>query len=214
MTPYLIFNAQCEAAFNFYAATFGGKIVTLLRHGDVPMGGPVPPESKNHILHARLAVGDAGVDRCLRPDLLGCCCGGSWGGPHPARRDPPAVTLGRLRALTRRAISSALCKSSGISFPSNIIPSGVIKSIFSNGIQTLRQKNCNCICESVPRAVASEAFAASCSRLLRSLSLAALTLRHKIHTWRKFTPPLISDLSRRLFYRRAKYFKRGCRERS
>ena len=58
MTPYLIFNAQCEAAFNFYAATFGGKIVALLRHGDVPMGGPVPPESKNHILHARLAVGD------------------------------------------------------------------------------------------------------------------------------------------------------------
>src|SRR5215813_5229434 len=50
---------------------------------------------------------------------------------------PPAVALGRLRVLTRREISSALCKSSGISFPSKRIPSGVIKSIFSNGIEAL-----------------------------------------------------------------------------
>lgn len=58
MTPYLTFNAQCETAFKLYETILGGKIVALLRHGDVPMDGPVPPESKDHILHARLAVGD------------------------------------------------------------------------------------------------------------------------------------------------------------
>src|SRR5215472_6808980 len=49
MTPYLTFNGQCEAAFKFYETALGGKIVAMLRHGDVPMGGPVPPEAKNHI---------------------------------------------------------------------------------------------------------------------------------------------------------------------
>ena len=58
MTPYLTFNAQCEAAFRFYETALGGKIVAMLRHGDVPMAGPVTPEAKNHILHARLMVGD------------------------------------------------------------------------------------------------------------------------------------------------------------
>ena len=58
MTPYLTFNGQCETAFKFYETALGGKIVAMLRHGDVPMEGPVPPEAKNHILHARLMVGD------------------------------------------------------------------------------------------------------------------------------------------------------------
>jgi PhnB protein len=58
MYPYVTFNGQCEAAFKFYETALGGKIVAMLRHGDMPMGGEVPPESKNHILHARLMVGD------------------------------------------------------------------------------------------------------------------------------------------------------------
>ena len=39
LTNYLFFTTQCEAALDFYAACGLGKIVTLVRHGD--MGMPV-----------------------------------------------------------------------------------------------------------------------------------------------------------------------------
>ena len=56
MNPYLTFDGRCEAAFTFYETCLNGRIVAMLRHGD--MGGQVPPEAKDHILHARLMLGD------------------------------------------------------------------------------------------------------------------------------------------------------------
>ena len=58
LNPYLSFNGQCEAAFKFYEQVLGGKIVTMLTHGDSPIAEQVPSEWGNKILHATLTVGD------------------------------------------------------------------------------------------------------------------------------------------------------------
>jgi PhnB protein len=59
LNPYLTFNGQCEAAFQFYEQCLGGKIVAMLTHGNSPIAEQVPSEWRNKILHATLMVGDA-----------------------------------------------------------------------------------------------------------------------------------------------------------
>jgi PhnB protein len=58
LNSYLTFNGQCEAAFKFYEQCLGGKIVTMLSHGDSPIAKQVPSEWHDKILHASLTVGD------------------------------------------------------------------------------------------------------------------------------------------------------------
>lgn len=58
MDPYLIFDGRCEAAFKFYEQCLGGKIETMITHGNSPIADQVPAERHNKILHARLLVGD------------------------------------------------------------------------------------------------------------------------------------------------------------
>jgi PhnB protein len=58
MNPYLNFDGKCEAAFRFYEKVLGGKILMLMRYGEGPMAAQTPAESKDRIMHARLAVGD------------------------------------------------------------------------------------------------------------------------------------------------------------
>lgn len=58
LNPYLFFNGQCEAAFNFYKQCLGGSIVAMMTHGDSPMAEQTPPEFLDRIIHARLVVGD------------------------------------------------------------------------------------------------------------------------------------------------------------
>lgn len=58
IVTYLAFDGQCEAAFKFYEKALRGKILMMLRMADAPLGMPVPPGSENHIMHARLQVGD------------------------------------------------------------------------------------------------------------------------------------------------------------
>jgi len=58
LNPYLLFNGQCEAAFNFYAQVLGGKIEGMLTHAGSPAEQQVPAEWRDKILHARLTVGD------------------------------------------------------------------------------------------------------------------------------------------------------------
>ena len=50
LTPYLMFNGNCEEALNFYATTIGGEIKHLSRYE----GSPVESSSneKQKILHA------------------------------------------------------------------------------------------------------------------------------------------------------------------
>jgi PhnB protein len=58
VNPYLTFDGQCEAAFEFYAKVLGGKIETMMTYGSSPMAEQTPPAWRNKIMHARLTVGD------------------------------------------------------------------------------------------------------------------------------------------------------------
>jgi PhnB protein len=58
LNPYLVFNGQCEAAFQFYEQCLGGKIEAMMTHGQSPMSQQVPPEWRSMIIHAHMIVGD------------------------------------------------------------------------------------------------------------------------------------------------------------
>ena len=59
-STYLNFDGQCEEAFAFYARTFGGKVETLMRWGDMP-GGPSTPGMEKKVMHAHLKIGDTAI---------------------------------------------------------------------------------------------------------------------------------------------------------
>jgi PhnB protein len=56
--PYLNFNGDCAAAFKFYERCLGGKIESIMTHGDSPIANEVPPDWRDRVLHARLVIGD------------------------------------------------------------------------------------------------------------------------------------------------------------
>lgn len=58
INPYLNFNGQCEAAFNLYAKTLGGKITFKMTHGESPLADSVPADWQGKIMHATLDLGD------------------------------------------------------------------------------------------------------------------------------------------------------------
>jgi PhnB protein len=62
LNPYLFFDGQCEAAFQFYEKTLGGKIVAMMTNEEAPQGEEMPAEDKEawrkKIMHARLVLGD------------------------------------------------------------------------------------------------------------------------------------------------------------
>ncbi len=58
LTPYLMFNGDCAAAFKFYEKTLGGKIVMMQTHGESPMKDQVLPGWQDKIIHVRMEVGD------------------------------------------------------------------------------------------------------------------------------------------------------------
>ncbi|MFI8607947.1 VOC family protein [Pseudomonas sp. NPDC077649] len=54
---YLMFDGQCEAAFNRYAEVFGGQL-EMMRYADSPEDMEVPAEYQQRIMHVCLTVGD------------------------------------------------------------------------------------------------------------------------------------------------------------
>ncbi|MEK8080460.1 VOC family protein [Pseudomonas sp. XK-1] len=54
---YLMFDGQCEAAFNYYAQCLGGTL-EMMRYADSPEEMEVPAEYQQRIMHACLKVGD------------------------------------------------------------------------------------------------------------------------------------------------------------
>ncbi|HUE81835.1 MAG TPA: VOC family protein [Pyrinomonadaceae bacterium] len=58
LNPYLIFNGQCDAAFKFYEQLLDAKITFKMTFGESPAADQVPPESRDLIIHATLALGD------------------------------------------------------------------------------------------------------------------------------------------------------------
>lgn len=58
LNPYIFFNGDCEAAFNFYAKVLGGEIKMMMKHGGTPASEHVSPDWQDKILHARLEIGE------------------------------------------------------------------------------------------------------------------------------------------------------------
>ena len=58
LNTYLLFAGDCEAAFKFYERCLNGKIVTLMKHGESPMGDQASPEWRDKVMHVSLQIGD------------------------------------------------------------------------------------------------------------------------------------------------------------
>ena len=54
---YLNYGGNCRQAFEFYARHLGGRIESVVTHGEQP-GATVPPDWKDAVLHARIAIGE------------------------------------------------------------------------------------------------------------------------------------------------------------
>ena len=74
LNPYLLFNGQCEEAFQFYASTLGATISCLMPHEGTPAENHVPDEWRKKIIHGRLSLNgqtimasDCPPDRYQRP---------------------------------------------------------------------------------------------------------------------------------------------------
>lgn len=54
---YLNFGGNCEEAFRFYEQKLGGKIISLLHHGEMAGVTGTPPGWTGKVLHARMELG-------------------------------------------------------------------------------------------------------------------------------------------------------------
>lgn len=55
LTPYLMFDGNCEEAINFYKEVLGGEFGYMGRFGEMPEGN-VPEEFKQRIMHVDLKL--------------------------------------------------------------------------------------------------------------------------------------------------------------
>lgn len=58
MDVYVNYRGTCEQAFDFYQQHLGGRIISMVRHGDQPNPAS-PAEWKDKVLHARIEIGSA-----------------------------------------------------------------------------------------------------------------------------------------------------------
>ena len=73
INPYLNFNGDCEAAFNFYKSVFGGEFHQLSRYKEMPgsEGKPGMETDGELIMHVSLPISKETV-------LMGSDVGGEW----------------------------------------------------------------------------------------------------------------------------------------
>lgn len=83
LSPYLLFNGDCEAALKFYEKVLGGKIESMMTYAGTPMEKQVPPDWRNKIIHAHMKIGDrvlmasdAPPDRYQKPQGFSICLDG------------------------------------------------------------------------------------------------------------------------------------------
>jgi len=55
---YVNYPGHCEEAFRFYEQQLGGRIVSIMKHGDLPPNPALPKNWKNAVLHARIEIGN------------------------------------------------------------------------------------------------------------------------------------------------------------
>ena len=68
LNPYLNFDGQAEAAFNFYKSVFGGEFRGgIMRMGGAPGTENLSIEEKNRVMHVALPIGD---DILMASDII------------------------------------------------------------------------------------------------------------------------------------------------
>lgn len=82
ISTQLTFNGNCEEAFKFYEKALGGKIQTMMKWGESPMGKGMPAEMAKKVIHASIVVagheiggGDAPPDQYEKPQGSFVCIG-------------------------------------------------------------------------------------------------------------------------------------------
>jgi Uncharacterized protein conserved in bacteria len=56
VNPYLFYNGNCEAAFEYYEKVLGAKLELMLTHEAAPADMPRPPEWEKKIMHGRISI--------------------------------------------------------------------------------------------------------------------------------------------------------------
>ncbi|CAM2011694.1 VOC family protein [Acanthopleuribacter pedis] len=59
LNPYLSFDGQTKAAFEFYQSVFGGEFVSNQTFADAPAEMNIPAEFHDRVMHVSLPVGDS-----------------------------------------------------------------------------------------------------------------------------------------------------------
>lgn len=59
VNAYLNFDGRCEAALKFYERALGGRLEAKMTWGESPMGNDMPPDWRDKIIHAQMAIGDS-----------------------------------------------------------------------------------------------------------------------------------------------------------
>ena len=67
LAPYLSFDGQCEAAFEFYAKVFGGEIIARNRYEGAPM--EIPEGFEQKIMHAELIFENNSIQGSDQPNI-------------------------------------------------------------------------------------------------------------------------------------------------
>lgn len=65
--PYLSFDGQCSAAFDFYAQALGGTIIEKHCYAGSPMAEQVPADWADKIMHMGLSFNDQTLLGCDNP---------------------------------------------------------------------------------------------------------------------------------------------------
>jgi PhnB protein len=58
MNTYVNFSGSCAEAFRYCGKHLGGKVGTMMTHGQSPDQSRVKSERKDAVLHARISIGD------------------------------------------------------------------------------------------------------------------------------------------------------------
>ena len=64
---HLVFSGNCREAFAFYEKTFGSKVQFCMTYGEAPEGVPVPPDSKDLVMHVAMPLGSMTLMGCDAP---------------------------------------------------------------------------------------------------------------------------------------------------
>ena len=56
LSPYVMFNGNCEEALSFYEQALGAKIENIIKYAGTPAAEHVPDQWREKVMHARFSV--------------------------------------------------------------------------------------------------------------------------------------------------------------